>query len=63
MMVRFYACLEKLFHFKDQAARLTDSRREPVIPTAAIWGSARCQAVAGAGFPRLFPLLRRRGRR
>lgn len=49
MMVRFYAYLDKLFHFQDQAARLTDSRREPVIPTAAIFGTAFAMFATGRG--------------
>ena len=40
MMARFYAYLDKVFQFRTLAAKLTDSRREPVIPTASIFGTA-----------------------
>ncbi len=40
MMARFYAYLGKVFQFPDLTARLTDSRLEPVIPTAAVFGTA-----------------------
>ncbi len=40
MMGRFYGYLDKVFQFQDRAARLTDSRPEPVIPTAAVFGTA-----------------------
>jgi hypothetical protein len=40
MMVRFYAYLEKVFHFSELAARLTDSRLQPIIPTEAVFGTA-----------------------
>jgi len=40
MMARFYAYLDKVFQFRDLAARLTDSRLEAVIPTAAVFGTA-----------------------
>lgn len=40
MMARFHAYLDKVFHFRDLAARLTDSRPEPLIPAAAVFGTA-----------------------
>ena len=40
MMARFLAYLDKVFQFRNLTARLTDSRREPQIPTAAVFGTA-----------------------
>ena len=40
MMARFYAYIDKVFQFRRLTARLTDSRPEPVIPTAAVFGTA-----------------------
>ena len=40
MMARFYGYLDKVFQFRDLTARLTDSRPEPLIPTAAVFGTA-----------------------
>ncbi len=40
MMARFYGYLDKVFQFRDLTARLTDSRLEAVIPTAAVFGTA-----------------------
>lgn len=40
MMARFYGYIHKVFEFRRLAAILTDSRPEPVIPTAAIFGTA-----------------------
>jgi hypothetical protein len=40
MMARFYGYLDKVFRFRELTARLTDSRREAVIPTAAVFGTA-----------------------
>jgi hypothetical protein len=40
MMGRFHAYLDKVFDFPEWVARLTDSRTDPVIPTAAIFGTA-----------------------
>lgn len=40
MMGRFHAYIDKVFQFRGLVARLTDSRLEPVIPTAAIFGTA-----------------------
>ena len=37
MMARFYGYIDKVFEFRRLAALLTDSRLEPVIPTAAIF--------------------------
>ena len=39
-MARFYRYLDKVFQFQDRVARLTDSRPEPVISTAAVFGTA-----------------------
>ena len=40
MMARFYGYLDKVFQFRDLTARLSDSRLEAVIPTAAVFGTA-----------------------
>jgi hypothetical protein len=40
MMARFYGYLDKVFQFRSLMGRLTDSRPEPVIPTAAVFGTA-----------------------
>lgn len=42
MMARFHAYLDKVFQFRDLAARLTDSRSQPHPPisTAAVFGAA-----------------------
>ena len=40
MMARFYGYLDKVFRFRDLTARITDSRLEAVIPTAAVFGTA-----------------------
>jgi hypothetical protein len=40
MMARFYAYIDKVFQFRELAASLTDSRSEPMIPTAAVFGTA-----------------------
>jgi hypothetical protein len=40
MMARFYRYIDKVFEFRRLTAILTDSRPEPVIPTAAIFGTA-----------------------
>jgi hypothetical protein len=40
MMARFYGYLDKVFRFRDLTVRLTDSRPEPMIPTAAVFGTA-----------------------
>jgi hypothetical protein len=40
MMARFYGYLDKVFQFGELTARLIDSRLEPVIPTAAVFGTA-----------------------
>jgi hypothetical protein len=37
---RFYGYLDKIFQFPQLIATLADSRREPVIPTAAVFGAA-----------------------
>ena len=40
MMARFYGYLDKTFQFRRLMGRLTDSRLEPLIPTAAVFGTA-----------------------
>jgi hypothetical protein len=40
MMGRFHAYIDKVFQFRELVARLTDSRLKPVIPTAAVFGTA-----------------------
>jgi hypothetical protein len=40
MMARFQAYLDKVFQFPMLINKLTDSRLEPVIPTAAVFGTA-----------------------
>ena len=40
MMARFQAYIDKVFQFRDLAARLSDSRLVPLIPTAAVFGTA-----------------------
>jgi hypothetical protein len=40
MMARFCGYLDKVFRFRSLMGRLTDSRPEPVIPTAAVFGTA-----------------------
>ena len=40
MMARFYGYIDKVFQFRRLMDRLTDSRPEPVIPTAAVFGTA-----------------------
>ena len=40
MIVRFYGYINKVFQFQELASRLTDSRLKPVIPTAAMFGTA-----------------------
>lgn len=40
MMARFYGYIDKVFQFRDLTGRLTDSRPQPVIPTAAVFGTA-----------------------
>jgi hypothetical protein len=49
MMGRFHAYLDKVFRFRELAATLTDSRLEPVIPTAAIFGTAFAMFATGRG--------------
>jgi hypothetical protein len=49
MMARFYGYLDKVFEFRRLAALLTDSRPEPVIPTAAIFGTAFAMFATGRG--------------
>ena len=49
MMARFYGYIHKVFHFGDLVAKLTDSRLEPVIPTAAVFGTAFAMFATGRG--------------
>jgi hypothetical protein len=49
MMARFYAYIDKVFEFRAQAARLVDSRSEPQIPTAAVFGTAFTMFATGRG--------------
>jgi hypothetical protein len=49
MMVRFYAYIHKVFQFGDLTARLTDSRPQAVIPTAAVFGTAFAMFATGRG--------------
>ena len=49
MMSRFYAYLDKVFGFPALVAQLTDSRREPVLPTATIFGTAFAMFATGRG--------------
>ena len=49
MMARFYGYLDRVFAFRKLTARLTDSRPEPVIPTAAIFGTAFAMFATGRG--------------
>ena len=49
MMARFYGYINKVFQFPALTARLTDSRPEPVIPTAAVFGTAFAMFATGRG--------------
>jgi hypothetical protein len=49
MMVRFYGYIDKVFQFGGLTARLTDSRLQPVIPTAAVFGTAFAMFATGRG--------------
>ena len=49
MMARFYRYLDKVFRFRDLTARLTDSRAAPLIPTAAVFGTAFAMFATGRG--------------
>jgi hypothetical protein len=40
MMARFYGYIDKVFRFRELASRQLDSRRKPLIPTAAVFGTA-----------------------
>jgi hypothetical protein len=40
MMARFHGYIDKVFQFRRLTGTLTDSRLEPVIPTAAVFGTA-----------------------
>jgi hypothetical protein len=47
MMGRFHAYLDKVFQLGKLAARLTDSRRKPLIPTTAVFGTAFAMFATG----------------
>ena len=49
MMARFYGYIDKVFEFRRLTALLTDSRPKPVIPTAAIFGTAFAMFATGRG--------------
>ncbi len=49
MMARFYGYINKVFEFRRLTTILTDSRLEPVIPTAAIFGTAFAMFATGRG--------------
>lgn len=49
MMVRFFSYLDKVFGFQASVSRLTDSRREPVIPTRAVFATAFSMFATGRG--------------
>jgi hypothetical protein len=49
MMARFYGYIDKVFEFRRLTALLTDSRPEPVIFTAAIFGTAFAMFATGRG--------------
>lgn len=49
MMARFYAYIDKVFGFRDLTAKLTDSRLQPAIPTAAVFGTAFAMFATGRG--------------
>ena len=49
MMARFYGYLDKVFEFRRLVGSLTDSRVEPVIPTAAVFGAAFSMFVTRRG--------------
>jgi hypothetical protein len=49
MMARFHVYIDKLFHFRTLTAKLTDSRPQPVIPTAAVFGTAFAMFATGRG--------------
>jgi hypothetical protein len=40
MMSRFGAYIEKVFHFSEHVATVTDSRKEPIIPAASVFQMA-----------------------
>jgi hypothetical protein len=47
MMARFYGYINKVFRFQRLAATLTDSRLKPLIPTAAVFGTAFAMFATG----------------
>jgi hypothetical protein len=49
MMARFQGYIDKVFQFRRLTARLTDSRLEPMIPTAAVFGTAFAMFATGRG--------------
>jgi hypothetical protein len=49
MMARFHGYINKVFKFPELTSRLTDSRIDPVIPTAAVFGTAFTMFVTCRG--------------
>ena len=49
MMARFHGYINKVFQFRGLMGGLTDSRLEPVIPTAAVFGTAFAMFATGRG--------------
>jgi len=49
MMARFYGYIDKVFQFRRLTGGLTDSRPEPLIPTAAVFGTAFAMFATGRG--------------
>jgi hypothetical protein len=49
MMARFCSYIDKVFQFRQLTALLTDSRPAPMIPTAAIFGTAFAMFATGRG--------------
>jgi hypothetical protein len=49
MISRFYGYIHKVFQFQELTQRLSDSRHEPVIPTAAVFGTAFAMFATGRG--------------
>lgn len=49
MMTRFYGYIRKVFRLGELTAKLTDSRPRPMIPTAAVFGTAFAMFATGRG--------------
>lgn len=49
MMARFYGYIDRVFEFRKLTSLLSDSRPEPAIPTAAIFGTAFAMFATGRG--------------